>query len=280
MLTRNQLKEIFRQYDFSPLKRYGENYLIDNNIKDKIIFRVAPEKGDTILEIGPGLGALTIDLAESGADVIAVDKDPKACRILRELVGDLYPNLIIINADIIDFDIKKIYSDDKLKVVGNLPYYITTPIIEMLINHSRIIKNAVVMIQREVADRILAKRCEDEYSSLSCFLQYYTHPEYVHTVKHTCFYPAPEVDSAIIELTMLAKPPVAVKDEKLLFRIIRGAFNQRRKSIINSLSREEVLDISKDSLTQILESAEVSPTARPETLSLADFARIANSIDS
>ncbi len=278
MLTKSQLKAVFAQYGFSPLKRFGENYLIDGNIKDKIIAALDVSKNDTALEIGPGLGALTIDLARAGGHVFAVEKDRKALEILKNLVGQDFPDLELLNEDILKFDIKKTKTSKKIKVVGNLPYYITTPVIEWLIGNRASISCAVIMVQREVALRMLAGPGTKDYSAFSCFVQYYTKPEYIHTVKRTCFYPAPEVDSALVRLDIPGKPSIEVDDEAAFFRVVRGAFNQRRKSIINSLSRKTVLDISKEKLSAILSRVGISPTARPETLSLPDFAKIANSI--
>lgn len=277
MLTRTQLKEIFIKYDFHPLKRFGENYLIDSNIKDKIITEAILSKQDTVLEIGPGLGAITMDLASSGAGVFAVEKDRKACAILKKLASDEFPNLKLIPGDILEFDIKDIAASGKIKVVGNLPYYITTPIVEYLIENRRNIKTIIIMVQREVANRLLASPGTKDYSSLSCFVQYYTKPSYIHTIRRTSFYPEPDVDSSLIRLDVLDAPSVEVKDEGLLFRIIRGSFNQRRKSIINSLSREEVLNMSKEDLSGILVSLKIDPFIRPEMLSLSEFARLANS---
>ncbi len=278
MLTKTELKNIFEEYSFAPLKRFGENYLIDKNIKDKIIREAAVSGTDTVLEIGPGLGALTIDLAESGAEVFAVEKDPKAFRILEELVFEKYPNIHLFNDDILKFDLKKNTGSKKIKVLGNLPYYVTTPIIEYLIQNSLMIDSALIVIQKEVAGRLSAKPGSKDYGSLSCFAQYYTKPEYLYTIKRTSFHPVPEVDSSLIKLTIRRDPPVKVKDEELFFRIIRGSFNQRRKSIINSLSREAVLSTAKSDLTEVLKRAGVDPSSRPEDLSLADFASIANAM--
>lgn len=279
MLNKSQLKDVFAEYDFSPLKRFGENYLIDGNIKDKIVSEVQASKNDTVLEIGPGLGALTIDLAESGAEVFAVEKDRKAFAILADLTRGKFPNLKLFNEDILKFDLEGSVGDVRdIKIVGNLPYYITAPVIEYIIENRNRVKMALVMVQKEVALRLLAKPKTGDYGSLSCFVQYYTRPEYVHTVKRTCFYPEPEVDSALVKLDILDTPSVKVRDEEMLFKIVRGAFNQRRKSIINSLSREEVLGLPKDKLHAMLRSAGIDPSARPETLSLADFARIADAV--
>lgn len=278
MLTKTELKSIFGEYAFSPLKRFGENYLIDRNIKDKIIKEAGIVKTDTILEIGPGLGALTLDLAESGASVFAVEKDPKAFRILQDITSEKYPNLHLFNGDILKFDIKKNIPLKKIKVTGNLPYYITTPIIEYIIESGDVIDSALIVIQKEVAGRLKALPGTKDYGSLSCFAQYYTKPEYLHTIKRTSFYPVPDVDSSLMRLTMREEPSVKVKDEGLFFKIIRGSFNQRRKSIINSLSREAVLKVTKTSLADLLDMARVDPASRPEDLSLSDFASIANAI--
>jgi 16S rRNA (adenine1518-N6/adenine1519-N6)-dimethyltransferase len=278
MLSQSQLKEIFSKHDFAPLKRLGENYLIDANIKDKIIAEAAPSGQDVILEIGSGLGALTIDLASSGARVIAVEKDRKAFAALKALVGDKFPNLTLLHQDILKFDLESIAAGKRLKIVGNLPYYITTPIIELLIENAKLISSILVMVQREFAARLMASPGTKAYSSLSCFVQYYIKPVYSFTVKRESFYPVPDVDSSLIRLEILDKPSVRVKDEALFFKVVRGSFNQRRKTILNSLSRELALNMPKDELSALLGRVGIAPSARPETLSLADFAKIANSV--
>jgi len=277
MLTRSQIKDIFREYGFRPLKRLGENYLIDGNIRNKILKEADVCADDAVLEIGPGLGALTGGLAESGARIIAVEKDRKAFGALSEMLAGRYSNLMLIHGDILKFDLPALMSGalrGGIKVVGNLPYYITSPIIEYLIENRRRIISALITVQREVANRLMALPGTKDYSSISCYVRYYTKPSYIHTIRRTAFYPEPEVDSSLIKLDILDRPSVEVRDEKMLFRIIRGAFNQRRKSIINSLSREEALSISKDELSKILKRAGIEPSVRPEVLSLEDFARI------
>jgi len=278
MLTKSVLLKLFSDHEFTPLKRLGENYLIDGNIKDKIIHAASLTKDDTVLEIGPGFGALTFDIAKKAGRVEAVEVDKKACAILKELAGSDYSNLDIQNCDILKFDLKRFLKVRKIKVIGNLPYYITTPIIEYLICHRIWLESIIIMVQKEVGRRLMAGPGTKDYSSLSCFINYYTKPEYVYTVKRNSFFPVPEVDSCILKLTILRKPPVDVDDEEMLFRIIRGSFNQRRKSIINSISRPAVLDISKDVLSGILMDAGIDPVSRPETLSLAQFAAISNSL--
>lgn len=276
MLTKSRLKNIFLEYGFTPLKRLGENYLIDVNVKDKIIGEARVNKDDTVLEIGPGFGALTIDLASTGADIFAVEKDKKAYSILKEIVKDNFPNLKLFNEDILEFDMKRIARARRLKVIGSLPYYVTTPIIEYLINNKEAIKSILIVIQREVANRFLASAGSKDYGSVSCFIQYHTSPLYIHTIKRTSFYPEPEVDSSLVQFDVLGKPSVKVADEELLFKVTRGAFNQRRKTIINSLSRTEVLGLPKEELAGILKKAQIPPSSRPEDLSLEDFAKITN----
>jgi 16S rRNA (adenine1518-N6/adenine1519-N6)-dimethyltransferase len=278
MLTQTQLKSIFQKYNFSPLKRFGENYLIDSNVKDKIIAEANIDPLDTILEIGPGLGALTFDLAERSAAVFAVEKDRKAFEILKDLIKDGLPRLKIFNEDILDYDLGKIFTGKKIKVIGNLPYCITTPVIEYMIENRGMIESALIVIQKEVADRLLAPEGSKDRGSISCFVQYYTKPEYLYTISRTSFYPVPDVDSSLLRLNILDKPAFEVKDEVLFFKIVRGAFNQRRKSIINSLSREAVLDMPKDELTNLLKSLDIDPTARPEDLPLKSFADICNRV--
>lgn len=278
MLTIAPLKEIFRKYDFRPLKRLGENYLIDPNIKDKIIAEASLSPQDIVLEIGPGLGALTTDIARSGAGVFAVEKDKKAFSILDRMIAEEFPNLKLIQGDILEFDLQSIGVSKKIKVIGNLPYYITTPIIEYLIRNRGRISYAVIMVQKEFANRLLAGPGTEDYGSLSCFVAYYSKITHIHAVSRTSFYPEPDVDSSLIRLDLLDAPSVVVKDEGLLFKVIRGSFNQRRKSIINSLSRENVLNMPKEALSGLLAGLKIDPRIRPEMLGLSEFAKIADSL--
>ena len=278
MITQTELKAIFKRYDFAPLKRFGENYLIDGNVKNKIVAEVRACKGETVLEIGPGLGQLTIDLASSGASVFAVEKDKKAYEILKDIVKDKLPLLKICNEDILEYDLGKIFTGNKIKVVGNLPYYITTPVVEYIIENRAIVESALILMQKEVAERLLAPEGSKERGSISCFVQYYTEPEYLLTINRHSFYPVPEVDSSLLRLKIRDKPACEVKDESIFFKIIRGAFNQRRKSIINSLSRESVLNLPKDQLMSILKDLNIDPTIRPQELPLSAFASISNAV--
>jgi len=231
-----------------------------------------------VLEVGPGLGALTMDLARTGATVYAVEKDKKAFAILCDIVTKDLPNLKLSCGDILDFDIDTIAPAKPIKVVGNLPYYITTPILEGFIKHRAAIGSILIVVQKEFAERILAEPGSRAYGSLSCFIRYHMKPVYLYTVKRGCFYPEPKVDSSLIRLEVLKAPAVAVQDEALFFKVVRSSFGQRRKSIINSLSRKQALDMPKDKLAAILERAGIDPTTRPESLSIEAFAAIANAI--
>ncbi|MDP3804406.1 MAG: 16S rRNA (adenine(1518)-N(6)/adenine(1519)-N(6))-dimethyltransferase RsmA, partial [Candidatus Omnitrophota bacterium] len=191
MLTKTQIKEILAQHAIRPLKRLGENYLIDGNIKDKMIREARLSKDDVVLEIGPGLGALTQDLAKSGARVFAVEKDKKVFSILSGLVNAKFPNLKLFHADILKFNLKGIASAKPIKIVGNLPYYITTPVIERIIENRRFVGSALITVQREVANRLMARPGTKDYGAISCFVQYYTKPGYIYTIKRTSFYPEP-----------------------------------------------------------------------------------------
>ena len=265
-------------YNLRPLKRLGQNFLIDANIKEKIIEAIRPAADDIIVEIGPGLGALTGGLVSLSRKVIAVEKDSRLCDALREGVGAKAKNLVLINDDILKVDLSSLAGNEKIKLAGNLPYYITTPILEYIIENKRLIKSAVITIQREVADRILASPGGKEYGSLSCFVQYHTRPEYLYTISRKCFKPQPSVDSSLIRLDIPDSPAVKVRDEELYFRIIRKAFNQRRKTILNALSSRGLAGPlgTKEGLGAALSRAGIDPSHRPETLSLQSFANLAS----
>jgi len=210
------------------------------------------------------------------ANAIPAAKDKKAAGILPQITGEIFPNLKIVNGDILEFDLDKIAPAKKIKVIGNLPYYITTPIIEYLIENRKNISSILITLQKEVAVRLTARPGSKDYGPISCYVQYYTRPEYLYTIKRTSFYPVPDVDSSLMRLEVLAAPAVEVKDETLFFKIVRGAFNQRRKSIINSLSRQAVLDLPKEKLSALLRGINIDPTIRPENLTLMDFANLTN----
>ncbi|MFH1655900.1 MAG: 16S rRNA (adenine(1518)-N(6)/adenine(1519)-N(6))-dimethyltransferase RsmA [Candidatus Omnitrophota bacterium] len=248
--------------DFAK-KSLGQNFLSDDNIKRKIIHACQLSKDDFVLEIGPGLGALTKDIAIGVKSITAVEKDVRLCGHLVILLDD-YKNLILINEDILKFKI----TQKNTKVVGNIPYNISSPIIEHLINQRDKISVIYISLQKELARRIIAKPGGKDYSSFSLFVQYYTIPEIKFIIKRGSFKPQPKVDSAFVELIVRKVPAVKVKNEELLFRIIRACFNQRRKMISNTL-RDFV---RADKISQI----DIDQNCRPEELSLQDFAKIAD----
>lgn len=276
MLTKSELKKFWEKHDFRPRKRLGQNFLIDKNIKDKILQNLQITPVDTVVEIGPGFGELTVDLARLSGKVFAIEKDKKIVEILKN-DGKLSKDVSLIEKDFLDADLAKILKSKKAIIYGNLPYYITSPILEKLFNNITLVKDIYLVMQKEVADRIAAKPGGKDIGRLSLFVQYYAEPKVVFKIKRNSFYPIPKVDSVFLRLKVLPRGKVEVKDEKLLFEIIKIAYSKRRKTILNSLSSG---DIEKDKLSNLLKTAKISPTARPETLSLADFARLADTIHS
>ena len=279
MPSKNETIALLNRYGARPIKRLGQNFLIDDNIGKKIIDSLSLEEDDVVVEIGPGLGSLTFGIAERAAKVFAVEKDRLLYKILCEISASKPPGLKIIQGDILDQDLSRLAGAARVKIVGNLPYYVTTPILEYLIENKSMIESAAITIQKEVASRILAKPGSKEFGALSCFIQYHAQAQYLYTIKPTVFYPQPEVDSSLVRLDFPERPSVNVGDEELFFRIIRKAFNQRRKTIANSLTSKALGTIApKERLIEALSSAGISPSARPEDLGLDDFARIAESL--
>ncbi len=280
MFSKSELKTLFLKRHFRPAKRLGQNFLIDGNIRDKIIRALSLEEGDIVIEIGPGLGALTEGLAEKAGAVFAVEKDRLLYSILKEGVPESRANTRLILGDILDYDIPGLLPAKKIKVVGNLPYYATTPIVAYLIDNREHIESALLTVQKEVAGRFLASPGTKDYGAVTCFVQYHTEPRYLYTIKSGCFYPKPEVDSALISLKMRRSPPVKVSDEKFFFTLIRKAFNQRRKAILNSLTSKAMGEVaaSREALVMALERSGINPLARPESLSLRSFAALANTL--
>lgn len=269
--------EIIKKYDFCFQKRFGQNFLIDGHVLDKIIAGAGVTKADTVLEIGPGIGSMTQYLAEAAGAVIAVEIDQKLIPILAETLAD-YDNVTVLQADILSLDLNRLVQEKNggrpIKVVANLPYYITTPIIMTLFEQHVPMENITVMVQKEVAARMKAGPGSKDYGALSLAVQYYAEPYIVANVPCNCFIPRPNVDSAVIRLTKYDTPPVAVKDEKLLFKIIRASFNQRRKTLINALNNSSELSFTKDEIMEALSKAELPPAVRGEALTLAQFAAL------
>ena len=271
--------EVIQKYQFAFQKRFGQNFLIDAHVLEKIVSAAGITKDDCVLEIGPGIGTMTQYLAESAGQVIAVEIDTNLLPILADTLKD-YSNVKVINQDILKVDINELvkeYNNGRpIKVVANLPYYITTPIIMGLFESNVPIDNITVMVQKEVADRMQVGPGSKDYGALSLAVQYYASPYIVANVPPNCFIPRPNVGSAVIRLTRYQEPPVQVKDPKLMFMLIRASFNQRRKTLQNGLNNSPEISFSKEEITKAIESLGVSPSVRGEALSLEQFAQLAN----
>ena len=271
---------ILQKYQFNFQKKFGQNFLIDANILENIISAAGVNKEDCVLEIGPGIGTMTQYLCENAREVVAVEIDKKLIPILQEDTLSSYNNITIINEDILKVDMNAIVQEKNggkpIKVVANLPYYITTPIIMGLFESYVPLESITIMVQKEVAERMQVGPGTKDYGSLSLAVQYYAKPDVMMTVPANCFMPRPNVDSAVIKLTRHEKPPVQVEDEKLMFEIIRAAFNQRRKTLVNSLNNAGGLNINKEVVLAALEAMGLSATIRGEALTLAQFAELAD----
>ena len=271
--------EIIQKYEFMFQKKFGQNFLIDTHVLEKIISAAGITKNDCVLEIGPGIGTMTQYLAENAGHVVAVEIDRNLIPILKETLAD-YDNVTVINEDILRVDIKALaeeYNGGKpIKVVANLPYYITTPIIMGLFESGVPIDNITVMVQKEVADRMKEGPGSKDYGALSLAVQYYAEPEIVANVPPNCFIPRPNVGSAVIRLTRHKEMPVEVKDPALMFKITRASFNQRRKTLQNGLGNAPELPYTKEQIAAAIAEMGLTPTIRGEALSLAQFAQLSD----
>lgn len=270
---------VLQRYNFTFQKKYGQNFLIDSHVLEKIMDAAETGKDDCVVEIGPGIGTMTQYLAERAGEVVAVEIDKNLIPILTETLAD-YKNVSIINEDILKVDLNRIVEEKNggrpVKIVANLPYYITTPIIMGLFENHVPVKSITVMVQKEVADRMQVGPGTKDYGALSLAVQYYAKPEIVAIVPPNCFIPRPNVASAVIRLTCHEKKPVEVKDEKGMFALIRASFNQRRKTLANSLSNAQNLSLTREQVMEALESMQLSPTIRGEALTLEQFAALAD----
>ena len=275
----NETIQVIQKYQFAFQKKFGQNFLIDPHVLDKIIAAAQISKDDCVLEIGPGIGTLTQYLAENARQVVAVEIDSNLIPILEETLKD-YPNVTVINEDILKVDMEglaKEYNQGRpIKVAANLPYYITTPIIMSLFEQQVPVDNITVMVQKEVADRMQAGPGSKDYGALSLAVQYYASPYIVANVPPNCFIPRPNVGSAVIRLTRHKEPPVKVKDEKLMFRLIRASFNQRRKTLQNSLNNSPELSYTKEQIGQAIGSLGLGATVRGEALTLEQFGALSD----
>ena len=279
--------QVIKKYGFSFQKKYGQNFLIDANILEKIIASAEITKEDCVIEIGPGIGTMTQYLAENAREVVAVEIDKNLIPILEETLKE-YKNVSILNEDILKVDLNRLVKEKNdgrpIKVVANLPYYITTPIIMGLFEGHVPISSITIMVQKEVADRMQVGPGTKDYGALSLAVQYYAKPEIMLNVPPACFMPRPNVGSAVIRLTRFEEPPVKAQDERKMFSIIRAAFNQRRKTLANALTNglaytnEEgrVIHVSRKEVCETLEKMGLSQTIRGEALSLEQFARLSD----
>lgn len=270
---------ILQKYQFNFQKKFGQNFLIDMHVLEKIMDAAGVGPGDCVLEIGPGIGTMTQMLAERARKVIAVEIDNNLIPILQDTL-QAYDNVKIIHNDILKLDLKQLTLEENegkpIKVVANLPYYITTPIIMGLFEAEVPLESITVMVQKEVADRMKSGPGSKDYGALSLAVQYYSEPELAANVPPNCFIPRPNVGSAVICLHRHAKPPVEVKDERLMFQLIRASFNQRRKTMLNSLNNSPELSFSKEQIGQALESVGLKSNIRGEALTLEQFAALSN----
>ena len=270
---------VLQKYNFNFQKKYGQNFLIDPHVLEKIMDAAQIEKDDCVVEIGPGIGTMTQYLAERAKEVVAVEIDSNLIPILQETLAD-YPNVSIINEDILKVDLNRIVEERNagrpVKIVANLPYYITTPIIMGLFENHVPVKSITVMVQKEVADRMQVGPGTKDYGALSLAVQYYAHPEIVAVVPPNCFIPRPGVASAVIRLTCHEEKPARVKNEKGMFALIRASFNQRRKTLANSLANASNLSLTREQVVEALTELQLSPTIRGEALTLEQFAALAD----
>lgn len=277
--TPSATKEIINKYSFAFQKKFGQNFLIDSNVLESIIRGAEITKDDFVLEIGPGIGTMTQYLCEAARQVVAVEIDKMLIPILEDALSE-YDNVEVINQDVLKVDIKSL-ADEKnngkpIKVVANLPYYITTPIIMGLFESGVPIDSITIMVQKEVADRMQTGPGSKDYGALSLAVQYYATAKVILNVSATCFMPRPNVDSAVIKLTRHKEPTVNVADEKLMFKIIRASFNQRRKTLVNGLKNSPELSFSKEQIVKAIEKIGKPETIRGEALTLEEFAELAN----
>ncbi len=274
-------KEFLKEHGIRLKKRLGQNFLIDEEILNRIVEVAALSKDDIVIEIGSGMGTLTKKLAEKAQKVLAIELDENLVKLLNETLKS-YSNIEIIQADILKINLKELIKSkvqgpkSKVKVVANLPYYITTPIIIHFLKVRKILSNIVVMVQKEVGRRMVAKPRTKDYGALSLLVQYYTKPQIAVKVPRSAFLPEPEVDSCVVNLKVREKPAVEVKDEELFFKVVKAAFEQRRKALKNALSQTKDLKLSKKKVLEILEEVDIRPLRRGETLSLEEFARLSN----
>jgi len=284
--SKNKTKEIMEKYHMYFKKKYGQNFLIDKNIIDKIIKNAGVTKEDIVIEIGPGLGNMTQYLADAAKKVYAIEIDKQLVEILRNDTLSSFENIEIISDDILKVDLKSFFaklreesrSKQNIKIVSNLPYYITTPIIMEMLKYREQLDSITIMIQKEVAKRIDASPKSKDYGALTIAIQVFCDTSYITTVSRNCFIPEPNVDSAVIKLDILERPKIELYDEELYFKIVKAAFSQRRKTLVNTLNSNFSIFEDKDEIANILEELKLPKTVRGEELTIEQFEELARKI--
>ena len=279
LINAGRTASVIKKYDFSFQKRFGQNFLIDEHVLDKIVEAAEIDKCDGVIEIGPGIGTMTQRLCRKAGKVIAVEIDRELIPILHDTLSE-HTNVTVINADVMKTDLAELIRDEfdgmNVKVVANLPYYITTPIVMSLLEQRLPLSNITIMVQKEVAQRMQAKPGTKDYGALSLAVQYYAETYIAANVPPNCFMPRPKVGSSVIRLTVRKTPEVEADDEKLMFELIRASFNQRRKTLVNAISNYGGLSFTKEEIKEALKSLSLNEDVRGETLNLQQFAAISN----
>ncbi len=271
------VKELCERYGFHFKKGLGQNFLIDHSVVEDTIAGSGITKNTSVIEIGPGFGSLTQSLLEAAKEVTAIEVDANLIPVLSDLFGE-NPDFHLINADVLKTDLNEIITNEDTVVVANLPYYITTPIVSALLEKRYPLRSITVMVQKEVAKRMVATCKDKDYGALSCMVDYYTDASIIRDVKPHCFTPQPSVDSSVVLMEVLKTPKVQPKNEEIYFKTVKAVFLQRRKTLLNGLSNSGFFQKSKEEIATVLETLGYSPTVRGETLSIADFCRIADEL--
>ena len=272
----SDLKTLWKENDFRPIKRFGQNFLIEGNIRDNILKQIAIDADDIVVEIGPGFGVMSFKIAEMCRKLYLVEKDKKICAMMEPLFR-AKENITLIQGDILETDLAGFAeNEEKIIVYGNIPYNITTPIIQSVINNRTCIKEAAFVMQEEYATRLTGSPGSKDYGSISCYVQFYCKVKRQFRIGKNAFYPRPKVDSCLLSMEILSEPSIKVEDEHLMFRIIRQAFSQRRKKVLNPLSHDMFLNMTKEEWGRIFETAGVNPALRAEDLALVDYAKVSD----
>jgi len=273
-----ELKQIWRDNDFRPNRKLGQNFLVDNNVRDNILKAVSPKRDSVLLEIGAGFGVISLPVSLACGKLFAVEKDPAICAIMRQVLKER-DNVELVEADILEVDICAL-AGSGVTVFGNIPYCITTPVIARIIEAAPCVQRAFIMVQEEFADRITARAGSRDYGSVSCFVQYHARVKKLFRISRNSFYPRPNVDSAFLAFSEIGTPAVSVRDEKLMFAVIHKAFSQRRKKVLNTISHGDFLSVDRPGWARLLGESGIDVSLRPENLSLSDYARLSDTVTS